>query len=154
MHVIAAKAVAFKLAAEETFRTDQRRTIENAAVMAETLAGLGARVVSGGTDNHLMLIDLTNKNVSGKIAAKALDKAGIELNYNAVPYDTRKPFDPSGIRLGSPSVASRGMGETEMRQIALWIDRVVSDPTDATAAKVLSEVLELTSKFPAPGISL
>ena len=101
-----------------------------------------------------LLIDLGNKNISGKIAAKALDKAGIELNYNAVPYDTRKPFDPSGIRLGSPSVASRGMGEAEMRPIALWIDRVVSDPTDATAAKVLSEVQELTSKFPAPGISL
>jgi len=131
-----------------------KRVVADAKVMAETLMSKGFDVVSGGTDNHLMLIDLTNKNVSGKIAAKALDKAGIELNYNAVPYDTRKPFDPSGIRLGSPSVASRGMGEAEMRQIALWIDRVVSDPTDATAAKVLSEVLELTSKFPAPGISL
>ena len=89
----------------------------NAKALAETLVSKGFQVVSGGTDNHLMLIDLTNKNVSGKVAAKALDKAGIELNYNAVPYDTRKPFDPSGIRLGSPSVTSRGMGEAEMRQI-------------------------------------
>jgi glycine hydroxymethyltransferase len=154
VHNTAALAVALKEAAQPDFKTYAKRVVADAKVMAETLMQKGFHVVSGGTDNHLMLVDLTNKNVSGKIAAKALDKAGIELNYNAVPYDTRKPFDPSGIRLGSPSVASRGMGETEMRQIALWIDRVVSDPTDATAAKVLSEVLELTSKFPAPGISL
>jgi glycine hydroxymethyltransferase len=154
VHNTAALAVALKEAAQPDFKTYAKRVVADAKVMAETLMSKDFHVVSGGTDNHLMLIDLTNKNVSGKIAAKALDKAGIELNYNAVPYDTRKPFDPSGIRLGSPSVASRGMGEAEMRQIALWIDRVVSDPTDATAAKVLSEVMELTSKFPAPGISL
>ena len=88
----------------------------------------GYHVVSGGTDNHLILVDLTNKNVPGKVAAKALDKAGIELNYNSVPYDTRKPFDPSGIRLGSPSVTSRGMGEAEMQQIAVWMDRVIAEP--------------------------
>jgi glycine hydroxymethyltransferase len=87
------------------------------------------------------------------VAAKALDKAGIELNYNSVPYDTRKPFDPSGIRLGSPSVTSRGMGEAEMKQIAAWMDRVVGSPDDATAEKVAGEVRELTRKFPAPGIS-
>jgi glycine hydroxymethyltransferase len=91
--------------------------------------------------------------VPGKVAARALDKAGIELNYNSVPYDTRKPFDPSGIRLGSPSVSSRGMGESEMRQIAAWMDRVISNPSDENAAKVRGEVLELTRKFPAPGIS-
>jgi glycine/serine hydroxymethyltransferase len=100
------------------------------------------------------LVDLTSKNVPGKVAAKALDKAGIELNYNSVPYDTRKPFDPSGIRLGTPSVTSRGMGEAEMKQIAAWIDRVVGSPNDDTAAKVLTEVLAVTRRFPAPGILL
>jgi len=99
-------------------------------------------------------VDLTNRNVSGKIAAKALDKAGLELNYNSVPYDTRKPFDPSGIRLGTPSITSRGMGEAEMKLIAGWMDRVVAKPDDETAAKVLAEVLEVTRKFPAPGILL
>jgi glycine hydroxymethyltransferase len=111
-------------------------------------------VVSGGTDNHLILVDLTNKNIPGKVAAKALDKAGIELNYNSVPYDTRKPFDPSGIRLGSPSVTSRGMGPTEMKQIAAWMERVISNPSDENAAQVAAEVSELTKRFPAPGISV
>jgi glycine hydroxymethyltransferase len=146
--------VALREAAQPAFKDYAKKVVSNAKTLAEGLVARGFDVVSGGTDNHLILVDLTSKNVPGKIAAKALDKAGIELNYNAVPYDTRKPFDPSGIRLGSPSVASRGMGEAEMRQIALWIDRVVSDPSDATAAKVLSEVQELTGKFPAPGISL
>jgi glycine hydroxymethyltransferase len=113
----------------------------------------GFQVVSGGTDNHLILVDLTSKNVPGKVAAKALDKAGIELNYNSVPYDTRKPFDPSGIRLGTPSISSRGMGQAEAKQVGVWIDRVVGNPTDETCAKVLAEVKELTRKFPAPGIS-
>lgn len=158
VHNTASLAVALKEAAQPSFKAYAKLVVANAKVMADTLMARGFHVVSGGTDNHLMLIDLTNKNVSGKIAAKALDKAGIELNYNAVPYDTRKPFDPSGIRLGSPSVSSRGMGEAEMKQIALWIDRVVSAASgadaDATAAKVLGEVREMTRKFPAPGISL
>ena len=114
----------------------------------------GYQVVSGGTDNHLILVDLTNKNVPGKVAARALDRAGIELNYNTVPYDPRKPFDPSGIRLGSPSVSSRGMGEAEMKLIASWMDRVISNPTDENADKVRAEVKALCAKFPAPGISL
>jgi glycine hydroxymethyltransferase len=110
-------------------------------------------VVSGGTDNHLILVDLTSKNVPGKVAAKALDKAGLELNYNSVPYDTRKPFDPSGIRLGSPSITSRGMGVAESKQVAVWMDRVISNPSDENAEKVFAEVRELCSKFPAPGIT-
>jgi glycine hydroxymethyltransferase len=121
--------------------------------MAEELVARGYGVVSGGTDNHLILVDLTSKNVTGKVVAKALDKAGIELNYNSVPFDTRKPFDPSGIRLGSPSITSRGMKEAEARQVAVWIDRVVQSPTDETAEKVFAEVRELTRNFPAPGIS-
>jgi glycine hydroxymethyltransferase len=154
VHNTAALAVALKEAAQPSFREYAKRVVSNARALAEGLMARGFDVVSGGTDNHLILIDLTNKKVPGKVAAKALDKAGIELNYNSVPYDTRKPFDPSGIRLGSPSVSSRGMGEAEMKQIAAWMDRVVGDPTDETAAKVLGEVRELTRRFPAPGISI
>jgi glycine hydroxymethyltransferase len=153
VHNTAALAVALHEAAQPSFKDYARRVVANARALAEALMERGFQVVSGGTDNHLILIDLTSKNVTGKVAAQALDRAGIELNYNAVPYDTRKPFDPSGIRLGSPSVSSRGMGEAEMRQIAAWMDRVVSSPTDETVAKVAAEVTELTRKFPAPGIS-
>ena len=114
----------------------------------------GFDVVSGGTDNHLILVDLTNKNVSGKIAAKALDRAGIELNYNSVPYDTRKPFDPSGIRLGSPAGHQpghgRGRDEADRRLDGPGDPR---PPDEATAAEVAGEVREVTGKFPAPGIS-
>src|SRR5262252_7552195 len=154
VHNTAALAVALHEAAQPAFKEYAQRVVANARVLAEELVARGYQVVSGGTDNHLILVDLTSKNVPGKVAARALDKAGIELNYNSVPYDTRKPFDPSGIRLGSPSVTSRGMGEPEMRQIAAWIDRVVANPTDETSEKVLAEVRELTRKFPAPGISL
>jgi glycine hydroxymethyltransferase len=154
VHNTAALAVALHEAAQPSFRDYAQRVVANARVIAEELVARGYEVVSGGTDNHLILVDLTNKNVAGKVAARALDKAGIELDYNSVPYDTRKPFDPSGIRLGSPSVSSRGMGAPEMRQIAAWMDRVISDPSDENAAKVLGEVRELTRKFPAPGISV
>ena len=115
--------------------------------------------MSGGTDNHLILVDLTPQGVAGKPVAKALDRAGLVVNYNTVPYDTRKPFDPSGIRLGTPAVTSRGMGPAEMRQIGAWIDEVVAavakgdeDAVSATADRVEAEVRELTSEFPAPGI--
>jgi glycine hydroxymethyltransferase len=153
VHNTAALAVALHEAAQPKFRDYARQVVANAQTIAAELVSRGYDVVSGGTDNHLILVDLSNKNVSGKVAAKALDKAGIELNYNSVPYDTRKPFDPSGIRLGSPSVTSRGMGAAEMRLVAAWIDRVISNPTDDNAGKVLGEVRELTRKFPAPGIS-
>ena len=152
VHNTAALAVALKEAAHPSFRDYAHQVVANARAMAEELVARGFHLVSGGTDNHLILIDLLNKNISGKIAAKALDKAGIELNYNSIPFDTRKPFDPSGIRLGSPSITSRGMKEAEARQIAAWIDRVVSQPTDEVAAQVLEEVRALTKNFPAPGI--
>jgi glycine hydroxymethyltransferase len=154
VHNTAALAVALKEAAQPSFKDYARRVVANAKTLAEALMARGYDVVSGGTDNHLILIDLSNKNVPGKVAARALDKAGIELNYNTVPYDTRKPFDPSGIRLGSPAVSSRGMGEAEMRQIAAWMDRVIAAPTDDVAEKVFGEVRETTRKFPAPGISI
>jgi glycine hydroxymethyltransferase len=153
VHNTAALAVALKEATQPSFKDYAKRVVANARVLAAELMARGYEVVSGGTDNHLMLVDLTNKNVPGKVAARALDKAAIELNYNAVPYDTRKPFDPSGIRLGSPSVSSRGMGEAEMKLIAAWMDRVISSPTDDNAARVRAEVRELCAKFPAPGIS-
>ncbi len=153
-HNTAAVAVALHEAAQPAFKEYAHQIVANAKVLAAELIARGFHVVSGGTDNHLILVDLSNKNVPGKVAARALDKAGLELNYNSVPYDTRKPFDPSGIRLGTPSVTSRGMGETEMKQIAAWIDRVVGKPDDDTAAKVLAEVLEVTRRFPAPGLLL
>ncbi|MBN2574070.1 MAG: serine hydroxymethyltransferase [Deltaproteobacteria bacterium] len=153
-HNTAALAVALNEAMQPAFKEYAQQIVANARVLAAELLARGFHVVSGGTDNHLILVDLTNKNVPGKVAAKALDKAGIELNYNSVPYDTRKPFDPSGIRLGTPAVTSRGMGGSEMKQIAAWIDRVVAKPDDETAAKVLAEVLEVTRRFPAPGILL
>src|SRR5450432_1613318 len=153
MHTTAALAVALKEAAQPAFKEYAKRVVANAKVIAAELMAKGYEVVSGGTDNHLILVDLTNKNVPGKVAARALDRAGIELNYNTVPYDTRKPFDPSGIRLGSPSISSRGMGEPEMKLIASWMDRVISHPTDDNADKVRAEVHALCAKFPAPGIS-
>jgi glycine hydroxymethyltransferase len=153
MHTTAAIAVALKEAAEPSFKDYAKRVVANARVIAAELMAKGYDVVSGGTDNHLILVDLTNKNVPGKVAARALDRAGIELNYNTVPYDTRKPFDPSGIRLGSPSVSSRGMGEPEMKLIAAYMDRVIANPSDENTDKVRAEVKALCAKFPAPGIS-
>jgi len=151
-HTVAALAVALKEAAAPSFKDYARQIVANAQALAAELVQRGYNLISGGTDNHLILIDLSNKNISGKLAAQALDKAGLELNYNSVPFDTRKPFDPSGIRLGTPSVTSRGFKESESRQIGVWMDRVMSNPTDETCAAVLAEVQALTQKFPAPGI--
>jgi glycine hydroxymethyltransferase len=151
-HTTAGIAVALHEASQPAFKEYAQNVVKNAAVMAAELMARGYHVVSGGTDNHLILVDLTNKNIPGKVAAKALDKAGMELNYNSVPYDTRKPFDPSGIRLGSPSVTSRGMGPAEMKQIVAWMDQVMSNPSDDNAEKVAGEVRELCRRFPAPGL--
>jgi glycine hydroxymethyltransferase len=152
-HTTAGVAVALHEAKTEAFKTYAHQIVANARALAAALVERGFSLVTGGTDNHLILVDLTNKNVSGKIAAKALDAASIELNYNSVPFDPRKPFDPSGMRLGTPATTSRGMKEPEMKQIAAWIDRVVAAPTDtALHAKVAGEVKEMCAKFPAPGI--
>jgi glycine hydroxymethyltransferase len=153
MHSVAALAVALKEAAQPSFRDYAHQVVRNAQAMAAELVARGHQVVSGGTDNHLILVDLSSLGISGKVAARALDRAGIELNYNSVPFDTRKPFDPSGIRLGSPAITSRGMLENEARQVGAWIDRVVRHPTDEVIAQVLGEVRELTRRFPAPGIA-
>ncbi|MGQ0679930.1 MAG: serine hydroxymethyltransferase [Actinomycetota bacterium] len=152
-HTTAAIAVALKEAAQPEFKHYAHQIVANARALAEGLIERGFNLVSGGTDNHLILIDLTNKGVFGKPAAKALDRAGIELNYNTVPDDPRKPFDPSGIRLGTPAVTTRGMKEPEMALIAGWIDRIVSAPGDEDlAVRVAGEIHELCRAFPAPGV--
>ena len=152
-HTTAGIAVALKEAQAESFKTYAHQIVANAKALAAALVEKGFALVTGGTDNHLILADLTSKNVPGKVAAKALDAAGIELNYNSVPFDPRKPFDPSGIRIGTPAVTSRGMKEAEMKQIAAWMDQVVSAPSDAGLhERIAGEVRELCSRFPAPGI--
>ena len=156
-HTTAAIAVALKEAADKSFSDYAHQVVANAKALADELLARGFDLVSGGTDNHLILIDLTPKGVAGKPAAQALDRAGLETNYNTVPFDTRKPFDPSGIRIGTPSVTSRGMGEAEMRQIAAWMDEVVTALAKGDAedviARVHGEVSALTAGFPAPGLS-
>jgi glycine hydroxymethyltransferase len=154
MHVIAAKAVAFKLAAEEPFHEDQRRTIRNAQVLAETLAGMGARVVSGGTDNHLMLVDVTPLGVTGKEAEHLLDEIGITVNKNAIPFDKLPPNTASGIRVGTPATTSRGFGEEEMRAVGRIIITAIRERDDAAAqSRLAAEVREIVVRFPVPGLA-
>jgi glycine hydroxymethyltransferase len=152
-HTTAGIAVAAREAAQPSFVEYAKAIVENAKFLAHALVERGFGVTTGGTDNHLMLVDLTSKGIAGKPAAQALDRAGIVANYNAVPFDPRKPFDPSGLRIGTPAVTSRGMGKAEMGKLAEWIDRVVANAADeATIQKVAGEVRELCSKFPAPGL--
>ena len=152
-HTTAAIAVALREAKQREFRAYAHDIVANAKALADGLAARGFDLVSGGTDNHLILIDLTSKGATGKPVAKALDRAGIVVNFNTVPFDPRKPFDPSGIRIGTPAVTTRGMREDEMRAIAAWIDRVVGAPDDEAAlGATAAEVKELCSAFPAPGI--
>ncbi|MEV7238520.1 serine hydroxymethyltransferase [Streptomyces sp. NPDC051020] len=151
----AAIAVALKEAATPGFSGYAHQVVANARALGEELASRGFDLVSGGTDNHLLLIDLTGKDVPGKIAAKALDRAGIVVNYNAVPYDPRKPFDPSGIRIGTPALTSRGIPASEMGTVAEWIDRVVGAARtgdEAVVEKVRAEVRILMDAYPAPGL--
>jgi glycine hydroxymethyltransferase len=153
-HTTAAIGVALKEAATPAFKEYGHQIVRNAKAMAEELLAHGFNLVSGGTDNHLILIDLTNKKVIGKKGAQALDRAGIVCNYNTVPFDPRKPFSPSGLRLGTPAVTSRGMGEGEMRQIARWIDQAIAHADDEAAlARINGEVTEMCRGFPAPGIA-
>jgi glycine hydroxymethyltransferase len=152
-HTTAAIAVALKEAATEEFRSYGRQIVANAKVLADELAARGFRLVSGGTDNHLILIDVTARGINGKPAAQALSRAGIECNYNTIPFDPRKPFDPSGVRIGTPSITSRGMKEAQMPQIAAWIDRAVTAAADHDGlAAIKAEVAEFCRDYPAPGI--
>ena len=154
MHVIAGKAVAFRIALGDEFRRDQRRTVENAAILAETLAGRGARVVSGGTDNHLMLVDVMPLGVTGREAEALLDEVGITVNKNQIPFDTQPANTSSGIRVGTPAVTSRGMAGDEMRQIGdLIIDAIEQRGEAAARERIAARVAELTARFPVPGLA-
>jgi len=149
MHVIAAKAVAFKEALAPEFKLYARQVVKNAAALAEGLVGHGFRLVSGGTDNHLMLLDFTGTDLTGKTAEAALEKAGITVNKNAVPFDTRSPFVTSGVRIGTPATTTRGLKEAEMKQVADWIARALAAPEDeALLAGIKAEVKELCKRFP------
>ncbi len=149
MHVIAGKAVAFALARTEAFRTYQAQVVANCRALAEAMASLGYRVVSGGTDTHLALVDLRPVGLSGAEAQQRLGAAGIVVNKNVIPFDTRPPTDPSGIRLGTPSITSRGATEDDARQVARWIDRVLrADDPAAEAGRVRAEVLEFCRSHP------
>jgi len=149
MHVIAGKAVAFKEALEPEFRDYQKRIVANASRLAEELASRGFRIVSGGTDNHLMLVDLTPKGITGKEAETCLDKAGITVNKNLIPFDEKSPFVTSGIRIGTPAATTRGMGEDEMARVADFIDRAIKARDDEKAlGGVRTELGEMLAAFP------
>ncbi len=153
MHVIAAKAVAFRLADSDEFRGDQRRTVENARVLAETLAAHGARVVSGGTDNHLMLVDVTPLGVTGRQAEALLDEVGITVNKNSIPFDTNRPNTASGIRIGTPATTTRGFGPDEMREVGRIIVEAIAQRDDPTArVRLAAEARAICARFPAPGL--
>jgi glycine hydroxymethyltransferase len=148
-HIIAAKAVALKEAATPEFAAYQKQVVENARVFADAVAARGFRIVSGGTDNHLFLVDVGKKNLTGKVAEKALDAAGITVNKNTIPFDPNPPMVTSGLRIGTPAVTTRGMGTAEMTAIAGWIGDVLDAPEDAAVqARVHAKVRELTAAFP------
>src|SRR5262249_19993423 len=149
VHIMAAKAVCFHEAMQPAFKDYARQVVENAKVLAETLATEGFRIISGGTDTHVMLVDVFAKGMLGSEAEKALGEAAITVNKNAIPFDTNPPLKPSGIRIGSPALTTRGMKEGEMRQIGRWIAEVLRHRTDsAVLGKVRNQVLELAEAFP------
>jgi glycine hydroxymethyltransferase len=153
-HTTAAIAVALREAARESFRTYAHQIVANAKALAAALNERGYDLVSGGTDNHLILVDLSSKEIGGKPAAKALDRAGIELNFNTVPFDERKPFDPSGLRIGTAAVTTRGMTEDDMARVAEWIDRAIGAAKaekDAELDVVAGEIREFCKSYPIPG---
>jgi len=148
MHVIAAKAVAFKEAASAKFKQDQKQVVKNAVVLCSELVKRGYRAVSGGTDNHLFLLDLSLKGLTGKEAQEKLDQCGITVNKNLIPFDNKSPVLTSGIRIGAPAVTTRGMQEKEMRLIAAFIDRGLKASLDGEFKRIKKEVKALTSEFP------
>ena len=153
----AAIAVALNEASRPEFSNYAQSVVANARALAAGLLERGFDLVSGGTDNHLILVDLSSKEIAGKPAAQALDRAALTLNYNTVPYDARKPFDPSGIRLGTPAVTTRGMREPEMDEIARWIDEGIEaakHDDERALERIAGEVRELAADFPIPGFGL
>jgi glycine hydroxymethyltransferase len=154
MHVIAAKAVALLEAQSEEFQEDQRRTVENAAVLAATLRDQGARLVSGGTDNHLILVDVTPLGVTGVEAERLLDEVGITVNKNAIPFDTLPPNTASGIRVGTPAITTRGFGGLEMREVGELVARALRERDDPPALEAISaSVRQICARFPVPGLA-
>ncbi len=155
MHVIAGKAVCLAEASRPEFRTYAQQVIDNARQLADSLAAGGVRLISGGTDNHLILADVTPLGITGKIAEETLDHCGITVNKNMIPFDQRKPLDPSGIRLGTPALTTRGMGTSDMQQIAGWIIEVLHRPDDQSLLSTIrSEVNSFCSAFPVPGVNI
>jgi glycine hydroxymethyltransferase len=149
VHIVAAKAVAFAEALRPDFKIYAAQTVANAKVLAESLAAAGFRIVSGGTDNHLMLVDVFQKGILGSEAELALGKAGITVNKNSIPYDTNPPLKPSGIRVGTPALTTRGMKEQEMRTIGAWIAKTLEVRNDdAALERIRLEVAELANQFP------
>jgi glycine hydroxymethyltransferase len=154
MHVIAAKAVALHEALQPEFRSYAAQIVANARTLADELRNRGLRLITGGTDTHLILADVTPRGLTGKQAEQALDRAGITVNKNLIPFDQRPPLDPSGLRIGTPALTTRGMKEPEMRRIGQWIDQVLSAPDDdRLLVRIRSEVRELCQQFPAPALS-
>ena len=155
VHVIAGKAVCFHEALQPEFKTYARAIVNNARTLAETLMAGGLRLMSGGTDNHLMLVDVTTVGSSGKLAEQALGACGITVNMNMIPYDKRKPLDPSGIRIGTPALTTRGMGATQMKEIGGWIVAAVKNPDDAAQLEFIhGQVTELCSQYPVPAAGI
>ncbi len=149
VHIVAAKAVCFREAMQPSFRDYARQVVANAKVLAETLAGEGFRIISGGTDTHLMLIDVFSKGMLGSEAEKALGEAGITVNKNAIPFDTNPPMKPSGIRIGTPALTTRGMKEREMKQVGQWIAQALNNRSDAsTLGRIRRDVVQLADAFP------
>ena len=149
MHIIAAKAVCFLEAMQPSFGDYARQIVANAKVLAETLAAEGFRIISGGTDTHLMLVDVFSKGILGNEAEKALGDAGITVNKNAIPFDVNPPMKPGGIRIGTPALTTRGMKEEEMRQVGRWISGALHNRTDAAVlARIRKQVLNLAEAFP------
>ena len=155
MHVVAGKAVCFGEALTEDFRRYGAAVVKNAKTLAESLSSAGLRLISGGTDNHLMLVDVTSIGLGGKQAEKSLDACGITVNMNMIPFDTRKPMDPSGIRIGTPALTTRGMGITEMKQIGTWISQALRNPDDLKLlGSIREEVRGMCLNFPVPAAAL
>src|SRR6201993_2710732 len=153
-HTTAAIAVALREAAQPSFRAYAHQVVANSKALADALLARGYTLVSGGTDNHLILLDLTPKGIAGKPAAKALDRAGIETNYNTVPFDPRKPFDPSGLRIGTPAITTRGLREEHMTALADWMDEAITAAVkddEQILDRIAGEVHDLLASFPAPG---
>jgi glycine hydroxymethyltransferase len=151
MHVVAGKAVCLGEALQPSFKQYARQIMDNAKTLAETLKSGGLTLVSGGTDNHLMLVDVTVLGIGGKGATETLERCGITVNMNMIPYDTRKPLDPSGVRIGTPALTTRGMEQEEMQTVGKWILAALKSPQDeALQAKIRGEVKELCQQFPVP----